>query len=268
VIPGLCDENGRIGVLAIDHRDSLRAVINPEAPDTVGRSEIVALKKLILDELAALATGVMLEPEYSIPELVAGLPDGIGFTAALESQGYSADPSSVPVELLEGWSVEQAKAAGASAAKLLAYYSESSPDHAAAQRATITSVVAECSRLAIPLLLEPLGFPGEPHGPGTIAAVTATMPLGATVMKVAWPGEDHLGLLVDALQDRPWVMLSGGGPFEQYLDQVGQAVAQGCSGFMAGRAVWREVTQVTPDEQVDVLRSIAAPRLTQLRGVL
>ncbi len=51
-----------------------------------------------------------------------------------------------------------------------------------------------CSRLAIPLLLEPLGFPGEPHGPGTIAAVTATMPLGATVMKVAWPGEDHLGL--------------------------------------------------------------------------
>ena len=84
MISGLCDENGRIGVLAIDHRDSLRAVINPEAPDTVGRSEIVALKKLILDELAALATGVMLEPEYSIPELVAGLPDGIGFTAALE----------------------------------------------------------------------------------------------------------------------------------------------------------------------------------------
>ena len=112
MIPGLCDENGRIGVLAIDHRDSLRAVINPEAPDTVGRSEIVALKKLILDELAALATGVMLEPEYSIPELVAGLPDGIGFTAALESQGYSADPSSVPVELLEGWSVEQAKGCG------------------------------------------------------------------------------------------------------------------------------------------------------------
>ncbi len=36
MIPGLCDDNGRIGVLAIDHRDSLRAVINPEAPDTVG----------------------------------------------------------------------------------------------------------------------------------------------------------------------------------------------------------------------------------------
>ena len=268
MIPGICDENGRIGVLAIDHRDSLRAVINPEDPASVARDEIVALKSLIIDELAALATGVMLEPEYSIPELVPSLPQDVGFTAALESQGYSADPSSVPTELLAGWSVEQAKASGASAAKLLAYYSESAPEHAAAQRAIITDVVAECARVNIPLLLEPLGFPGEPHGPGAIAAVKATMPLGATVMKVAWPGEEFLGELVDVLEDRTWVMLSGGGPFEQYLDQVGQAVAQGCSGFMAGRAVWREVTQVGADEQVETLRSVAAPRLQQLRSIL
>ena len=87
-------------------------------------------------------------------------------------------------------------------------------------------------------------------------------------MKVAWPGQEYLAELVDTLQDRPWVMLSGGGPFEQYLDQVGQAVTHGCSGFMAGRAVWREVTQVPASEQVDVLRSVAAPRLAQLRNVL
>lgn len=268
MIPGICDDNQRIGVLAIDHRDSLRAVINPQDPAAVVREDIVALKGLILDELAPLATGVMLEPEYSIPELVSSLPEGVGFTAALESQGYSADPSSVPTELLAGWSVEQAKACGASAAKLLAYYSDSAPDHAAAQRKIVADVVAECARVAIPLLLEPLGFPGEPHGPGTIAAVKATMPLGATVMKVAWPGQEHLAELVDALQDRPWVMLSGGGPFEQYLDQVGNAVAQGCSGFMAGRAVWREVTQVAPDEQAEVLRTVAAPRLRALRALL
>ena len=268
MIPGISDDNGRIGVLAIDHRDSLRAVINPEDPGSVDRSEIIALKTLIIRELASLATGVMLEPEYSIPELVSHLPEGIGFTAALESQGYSVDPSSVPIEILAGWSVEQAKTAGAAAAKLLAYYSESSPRHAAKQRETIAWVVADCTRVDIPLLLEPLGFPGEPHGPGSVAAVAATMPLGATVMKVAWPGVEFLSQLVETLQDRPWVMLSGGGPFEQYLDQVGQAVAHGCSGFMAGRAVWREVTQVDADEQVDVLRSVAAPRLRQLRSVL
>lgn len=267
-IPGLCDANGRIGVLAIDHRDSLRAVINADDPDSVTRASIVQLKALILDELAPLATGVMLEPEYSIPGLLAHVPDGVGFTAALESQGYSEDPSSVPTELLDGWSVSQAKASGAAAAKLLAYYSDSAPEHAAAQRAIITSVVNDCATSQIPLLLEPLAFPNEPRGSGTVAAVRATMPLGATVMKVAWPGDEFVRSLVDALEDRPWVMLSGGGPFEQYLDQVGQAIELGCSGFMAGRAVWSEVTQVSADEQADVLRSIAAPRLTALRSLL
>lgn len=268
MIPGLCDENSRIGVLAIDHRDSLRAVVNPDDPASVPREDIVDLKRAILSELAHLATGVMLEPEYSIPDLVGTLPDGVGFTAALESQGYSADPSSVPTELLEGWSVEQAKASGAAAAKLLAYYSESAPEHAAAQRSIISELVAECARVDIPLLLEPLGFPGEPHGQGTVAAVRATMPLNASVMKVAWPGDDYLNELVDALEDRPWVMLSGGGPFEDYLGQVEKAVAQGCSGFMAGRAVWREATTVSADERADVLREVAAPRLTALRNAL
>ena len=49
MIAGISDDNGRIGVLAIDHRDSLRAVINPEAPETVERSQIVALKKLRME---------------------------------------------------------------------------------------------------------------------------------------------------------------------------------------------------------------------------
>ena len=267
-LPGMVDANGKVAVLAIDHRDSLRAVINAEQPEMVERDDIIALKELIIGELAHLATGVMLEPEYSIPNLVSMLPAGVGFTAALESQGYSADPSTVPTELLDGWSVEQAKQSGASAAKLLAYYSDSAPDHAAQQRETIAAVVAECARVGIPLLLEPLGFPAEPHGPGTIAAVRATMPLGATVMKVAWPGDEHLSELVDALEDRPWVMLSGGGPFEQYLDQVAAAVERGCSGFMAGRAIWREVTSAPHEQRVEVLQTIAAPRLQQLRAVL
>ena len=94
------------------------------------------------------------------------------------------------------------------------------------------------------------------------------MPLGADVMKVAWPGDEHLGELVDALEDRPWVLLSGGGAFEQYVRQVEAAVAAGCSGFMAGRAVWREVTTVAPEERVNTLREIARPRFERLREVL
>ena len=85
--------HGRFGVLAIDHRDSLRAVVAPNDPSSVSAESITGLKRELVGALAAGATGVMLEPEYSIPQLLDGtLPDGVGFTAALEAQGYAADP--------------------------------------------------------------------------------------------------------------------------------------------------------------------------------
>ena len=70
----------------------------------------------------------MLEPEYSIPQLLdaGAVPPGVGFLAALEAQGYLADPGAAPTTVLDGWSVAQAAASGAAAAKLLLPYH---PDH-------------------------------------------------------------------------------------------------------------------------------------------
>ena len=91
-LDGISD-GGRFAVLAIDHRDSLRAVLTPDGPDSVGADAITDLKRELVGTLAEGATGVMLEPEYSIPQLLDGtLPVGVGFTAALEAQGYAADP--------------------------------------------------------------------------------------------------------------------------------------------------------------------------------
>ncbi|MEM7092994.1 MAG: hypothetical protein AAF567_08325 [Actinomycetota bacterium] len=268
MIDGLCNESGRIGVLAIDHRDSLRAVIAPDDPAGVGRDEIVSLKREIITGLADAATGVMLEPEYSIPDLVGILPEGVGFTAALESQGYSNDPSGQPTELLEGWSAAQAAASGAAATKLLAYYSPAAEDHAEAQRRVITEAIEQSHAAGLPLLLEPLAFPGGEHGPDTIAAVSSTVELGADLMKVAWPGFDHLDALVEALDGRPWVLLSGGGDFEDYLAQVEAAVERGCVGFMAGRAVWREASVAEAQDRGEVLAAVARSRLERLRAVI
>lgn len=265
---GLSTASGRIGVLAIDHRDSLRVVIDPEAPESVPRETIVELKRDIITELADLATGVMLEPEYSIPDLVDVLPDGVGFTAALESQGYSEDPSSVPTTLLQGWSAQAAADAGAAATKLLAYYSPTAAEHAAAQRAVIAEALEQSRAAGLPLYLEPLAFPGGDHGPETLAAVSSTLDLGADVMKVAWPGESHLGELAELLHGRTWVMLSGGGDFDDYVRQIDMALEHGCSGFMAGRAVWREATQTTGDERRRTLQTLCRPRLERLRALL
>lgn len=261
------NDHGKIGVLAIDHRDSLRMVIDPEDPGAVSPDSIVELKRVIIEELAGSATGVMLEPEYSIPALVECLPEGCGFTAALESQGYSADPTTVLTTILDGWSVPQAKASGAAMAKLLVYLSGDAPQHAASQLETVRRVVDECRSIELPLVIEPLAFPGAVER-DRLRAVEMTLPLGADLMKVAWPGSEQLQELASLLCDRRWVVLSAGVGFEEYLDQVGQCIELGASGFMAGRAVWREVTTVAFSERRELLRDVALPRLNELSALL
>ena len=79
----LRDDAGRFRVLAVDHRDSLRAFLAPEAPESVSAEHLTAIKRDLVAALSPTATGVMLEPEYSIPQVLDVLSPGVGFLAAL-----------------------------------------------------------------------------------------------------------------------------------------------------------------------------------------
>ena len=81
----LATEEGVFAILAIDHRDSLRAVLPGEQADT----DIVAFKLELLTGIGSIASGAMLEPEFCIPQAIeAGAISGsTGFFAALEAQG-------------------------------------------------------------------------------------------------------------------------------------------------------------------------------------
>ena len=273
--------NGRFAVLAIDHRDSLRAVLAPNDPDSVTSGAIVDLKRDLVAGLAEQATGVMLEPEYSIPQLLDGtLPPGVGFTAALEAQGYMADPEAAPVALLDGWSVQAAADCGAAAAKLLVLYR---PDrsHAAAQEQAAANILAECRRVGIPLLVEPLFYSlNDPSIRPQIVLDTVDRfaPMGFDVLKLPFP--------VDALHDpdrarwaaacseisarcdMPWTLLSGGGTFETYHSQLEVAMASGCAGFTVGRALWGEAALAAPTDRPAVIDDLIAPRLAALRNLV
>ena len=279
-LDGISD-GGRFGVLAIDHRDSLRAVLAPDDQDSVGAHDITGLKRELVGALAAGATGVMLEPEYSIPQLLDGtVPDGIGFTAALEAQGYASDPEAAATQILDGWSVEAAAACGASAAKLLVLYR---PDraHGAAQERVAAQILTECRRVGIPLVLEPL-FYGLDDPSARRAIVIETVERFAAMdphlLKLPFPVDpthepdrDVWAAACAEITERchmPWTLLSGGGNFESYRDQVAAAVAAGCSGFMAGRALWGEAVLAAPTERPAIITDVVAPRLAELRSLL
>ncbi len=272
--------NGRFGVLAVDHRDSLRAVMAPERPDSVTAVSITDLKRDLIAGLAAGATGVMLEPEFSIPQLVGELPAGVGFTAALEAQGYMADPEASPVALLDGWTVQDAADCGAASAKLLVLYRPDRP-HAAAQEGAVADIWAECRRVGIPLLVEPMFYAVD--DPATrprivLDTVDRFAPLGFDVLKLPFPVDpDHdpdrsrwaaACKEISARCDMPWTLLSGGGSFESYQAQLEVAMESGCSGFTVGRALWGEAALAPPQDRPTVISTLIAPRLATLRALI
>lgn len=275
-------QEGRFCVLAIDHRDSLRKFMSPDDLAAIYASELTELKLEIVRELAPMASGVMLEPEYSIPQLLdAGvLPSGVGFVAALESQGYLGEVGLYPTTVLEGWSVEAAAASGAAATKLLLPYH---PDRALAseQRAIASEVTAECRRVGIPLILEPLFYDlDHPRDRSRVVIETARefAAIDPHLLKMPFPVDTTFEPdrdvwfaaceEVNALIPMPWTLLSGGGDFEAFFAQLEVALQAGAAGCMVGRALWGEAALAPPLERSAVLQNLIAPRLSRLRSLI
>lgn len=188
--------------------------------------------------------------------------------------------------LLDGWSVEKAKRVGASAIKLLVLYRPDAGAVTDTQDELIAKVVADCARYDIPLFLEPL--PYRLGGRGSIdspefAAIRRRLvvdtvhrlgALGADVLKVPFPVDTRFEtdskVWVDACAELdeaapvPWVLLSGGDPYELFRDQVRIACAAGASGFLVGRALWRDFVSAPPEQRDGVIEEIIRPRFAEL----
>lgn len=278
-LSGISDAEGRFAVFAIDHRDSLRRFLQPDDPDSLTAEELTALKLELIKGASDLATGVMLEPEYSIPQAIesGALADGVGFVAALESQGYLGDPSVARTTVLDGWSPTLARDAGASACKLLIPYNPDKPN-AAAQLEVATEVLASCHDAGMPLVLEPLFFGlDDPADRTRVVLETATKfaAIGPDVLKLPFPvdatvddDEDHWHAAcrtITELAPMPWVMLSGGGNFDAYYQQLRVALNAGCAGFMVGRALWGEAASAPAADRQHLIETQVRYRFTQLR---
>ena len=62
------------------------------------------------------------------------------------------------------------------------------------------------------------------------------------VFKLEYPGGINECMSVsDLLGSTPWVLLSKGAMFDDYKEQLKNAIAGGASGFLVGRALWQEL---------------------------
>lgn len=281
---------GVFTILAADHRDPLRAMLNPAAPQEVSATALTEFKLSIVQELAPSATAVLLDPIYSAPQAIAAgaLPGHAGLICALEEQGYGSDPFARATDLLEGWSVDRAKRLGANGVKILLFYHPHS-DSAAAQEELVRRVLRDCAIHEIPLFLEPISYSLDPQVTKNSQefarerrniVVESVRRLGALqpdVLKVEFPvdvsREPDERVWADACAElngvspAPWALLSADEPFDVFKRQLRVACENGCSGFLAGRAVWRQAISLRGHARGEFLRTTARERFAELSNI-
>ncbi len=257
---------GTFAVLALDHRQNLRKELHPEAPERATYDEMVTFKRAVVRALAAHATGTLLDPEIGAAQCIAdgSLPGGAGLLVAIEATGFEGPADARVSRVLPGWSVEQAKRMGASAAKVLVYYHHAA-SNAADQERFVAELVGACRAVDLPLFIEPLGFDpgtggkltGDVRRRNVIETARRLTAIGGDVLKAEFPYDASVTDLaawsdacaeLDEASRLPWVLLSGGVDDATFERQVAAACEAGASGVLVGRSVWaRAATMAAVD---------------------
>lgn len=246
-------DGGHFAVLALDHIGSMAEAMHPPDPDAITRAQIAAAKKGIVHNLHRSASAVLLDPVIGFTDADdrAALSDETGLMLGIEDGDYVS--RSEP-RLLSGWSVERAARAGADAIKISFWFDPHS-DSAEPER-FMRDVAGECDRYDLPLFVEPLAAltSSSDRRKAIVRGARRFSRLGADVLKLEFPVDPSAPFSewadacaeVDAASEVPWTLLSAGTGFDRFETMVEVACDAGASGFVAGRAVWREAI-VSPD---------------------
>jgi tagatose 1,6-diphosphate aldolase len=152
-LKALSTPEGVIAAAAMDQRGSLQKSLAKERGATADAHDLEVFKVLVTDVLTKHASAILLDPEFGLP--ASKVRNGKGLLLAYEKTCYDATtPGRLP-DLLDVWSVQRLKEAGADAVKILLYYTpEDKMDINEIKHAWIERVGAECVALDIPFFAE------------------------------------------------------------------------------------------------------------------
>jgi tagatose-1,6-bisphosphate aldolase len=282
--------NGVFTILAVDHRDAMRTMIDATHPQDVSAQTLTEIKLDIVRLLRDLPSAVLLDPLYSAAQAIANgaLTGNTGLLVALEDQGYLGNPYNRETASLNDWSVEKARRLGAAGVKVLLFYHPDSGSTEKQEKYT-QAIIADCQRYELPLFLEPISYPLIPEIKKNslefanerrwvvIESARRLGTLGADVLKLEFPVDtthhpdpalwaDACAELNDA-SPAPWVLLSAGEPFETFCHQLTIACQAGCAGFAVGRSVWNEAVTLPSEERTLFLSTTARERFKRLADI-
>jgi len=288
------DAFGGFSILAFDHRQSLiKGVADQDWSSPEALYDMISnLKVDVIKSLSPFVSAVLTDPEFGAAQIIASnaLAHGKGLLVALEESGYQGTSNARLSSLLKDWSVAKIHRMGADAVKVLVYYHPDAGVQTDHTENLLRRVIDECKTYDIALFLEAVSYSVDIDHNKKSAEFAKAKPdlitrmadrlsnLGADILKLEFPvdpkfdpDDNHWESACRAVTDAvscPWTVLSAGVDFDLFVKMVEVACKQGASGFIGGRAIWKEALSLEKSKRRTWLEKVARDRLHQLNKIV
>jgi len=269
----LSDEKGIFKMTAVDQRPPIKNPIAKhlnvnEAP----WEEVAKFKRMLVETLQENSSALLLDPHFAIPSSMDIFDVKKGLVVTLEDSIFSETDGGRLTKNIDNWSVSKIKRMGADAVKVLAWYRpDADKNILEAQQDYVKKVGEQCMQNDILFLFELLVYPllKDEHQTQEYIEMKnkktdhvlesvdefAKEEYGVDVFKLESPvnvnqlNDADLSSFkkMDEIARRPWVMLSAGAGKKEFKKVLDLAFEAGCSGFLAGRAIWLDAFSHYPN---------------------
>ncbi len=280
----ICGPDGAMMVVAADQRGGMRKIMaaHPSEEAAITEAMLGETKADLTTHLASQASCILLDPVCAVPGVVdrAILARDTALLIGLDASGFDTTPEGYRLsKLVPGIDARKVRALGGTGGKIMIYLRGDRPDANQANMDILRRCVEDFAREDLLLVVEFLTYelPGESKGdyqaafPGLIADGTRLcLDVGSKVLKLPFPGNAEACAQVTALcgGDVPWAVLSAGVDHETFLGQVEIAMANGASGVIAGRSLWKDCISLDRRTTRERLTTVAVPRLREIQAII
>ncbi|MBD3250392.1 MAG: hypothetical protein GF381_02380 [Candidatus Pacebacteria bacterium] len=257
-LPAICSEQDAFSILELDQIPQLASWLGLELKHQANIKLIRKLLDSLVTDLSAQASGLVLDPIYSL-DAIAAKAARTGTLLRLTALQEQVDPLATPV-LIPHWSVEDIEN-NYSLAKLELYY------HPAEQKALekkqlVAELADYCDYLDIDFVLKLVVYtPADREYDQTEFQADQLQAIEefrsfVDLFALQDPQTPLAAATITAELDQPWVLYSQGQEYEQYKEVLRICLENGASGYWAGDSLWQEIAQFKQQDQSPDLEKI------------
>ena len=272
----LCTDRAHFQMLAVDQRPPIFNIISNAKGRRHTYDEVVECKKLITSNLSQLATAILMDPNYSLSNILQ-YNKSKGLVITLEDHSFIETERGRYSDNIQNWSVEKIKKVGGDAVKVLAWYRpDADSESIEHQKKYVKKIGEECEKYSIPFLLELLVYPFQDDENHTteyqeqkqkktqhvidsvkefskdeykVDIFKLESPVDSNDLEgeISQATEEAFKDLSNATNNKPWVVLSSGMGKDSFYKCLELAYKNGASGYLAGRTIWLDAFNQYPN---------------------